>query len=267
MKQKFIFFCFAMIPFFMAAQCKDCFQEDGDWKFAAGVTLYSNNTYVSDINILERQPLELNLRYKLGRRHVLRLSLPIPWKVNKSGEPAVGYPLFPIGEIPLDEYLKQLHNQDFTSYANYYKSLHFYESLSGISVGYDYDFPLSKSVSLFAGGDLAYYHLAIESKYYNIDYQGLDENDKSEIGIISLHNRHDKKKGYVIKPLLGARYQFQKLLMEASVGYAFIKADYFYPGKFSSIDKTGIISSGSTYDEGHYNFKKIGYQFSLYYTF
>jgi hypothetical protein len=266
MKYNFFVFFFAMLPFYINAQCKDCFQEDGKWKFAAGVTLYSNNTYVSDINIMERQPLELNFRYKLGRQHVLRLSLPIPWNVNKSGEPAVSYPRFPTGEIPLDEYLKQLHKQDFT-YAVYYKTLHFYESLSGISVGYDFDFPLNKSLSLFAGADAAYYRLAIESKYYSISYDGLDENDKSEIGIISLLNRHDKKKGYVIKPLLGARYQFQKLLMEASVGYAFIKADYFYPGKFSSIDKTGIISSGSTYDEGHYNFKKIGYQFSLYYTF
>ena len=50
----------------MNAQCKDCFQNENDWKFAAGVTIYSNNHYFWDENILERQPLDLILYIKLN---------------------------------------------------------------------------------------------------------------------------------------------------------------------------------------------------------
>jgi hypothetical protein len=267
MKQKILFLSLLFLPLLVSAQCKDCFQED-DWKFAAGVTLYSNNTYVSDINILERQPLELNFRYKIGRRHALRVSLPIPWKVNKAGEPTSGYSTLPNGEITLNEYLKQLHDHKSIYYSSYCKSLYFYESLSGISAGYDYNFPLSKSLSLFAGADLAYYQLAIKSKYYNIYYLGLDASGKSEIGSISLNNRYFKHNGYVIKPLLGTRYQFQKLMFEANVGYSFIKADNFYTGDYSDIENTtGFITSGPFYGEYHNNYKKFTYQFSLHYTF
>lgn len=87
------------------AQCDDCFNKDDDWKLAGGVTLYSNNHYVEYINILERQPLEFNVRYKIKDHHVLRVSIPFLNKVNKHGEPDVSFPRYPVGEVSLEDYL------------------------------------------------------------------------------------------------------------------------------------------------------------------
>jgi len=43
------------------SQNKDSLENKNNWKFAAGVTLYSNNHYVWDENVMERQPLEFIL--------------------------------------------------------------------------------------------------------------------------------------------------------------------------------------------------------------
>lgn len=267
-KLKNLLLLFIILPLLVSAQCKDCSEKDTNWKFATGVTVYSNNHYVSDVNILERQPLEFNLRYKLKERHVLRLSIPILWKVNKHGEPAVSSQAYPTREVTLEDYLQTLHDKDYT-YADYYKTLQYSESLYGISAGYDYNLPLGKSISLFAGFNLSYSHLEVASKYYNISYYGLDNENKSKIGLISLMNMNIKTMAYTINPLLGVRYQFQKLLFEGNIGYAFTKADYAIKYDFSSIEGiSGIIAKGSNSGKsGPNNFRNLVYNVSVFYTF
>jgi hypothetical protein len=246
------------------AQCDDCFNKDDDWKLAGGVTLYSNNHFVEYVNILERQPLEFNVRYKIKDRHILRASIPFLNKVNKHGEPEVSD--YPLEEVSLENYLETLHNDDWY-YASYCKTLSYNESLHGLSLGYDYNYYLGKSLSLFAGVDLACYYYTLRSKYYNITYGGLDTNGMSELGLITFSDIEKSKTGLSIRPLLGIRYKFQKLLFEANLGYAFIRTNFVYSDKSSYIDINNITSE-RTFDSGaRYHNKNFQYQFSLYYTF
>ena len=84
-------------------QSKASLENKSDWKFTAGVTLYSNNHYVWDENVMERQPLEFNFRYKVKNNHVLRLSIPISWKVKKAGEPEFPISRYPLWEVSLED--------------------------------------------------------------------------------------------------------------------------------------------------------------------
>ncbi len=250
------------------AQCKDCFPKENDWKFAAGVTLYSNNHYVSDVNILERQPLEFNFKYKLKDRHQFKLSIPILWKVNKHGEPSESSQAYPTKEVSLEDYLQTLHKKDYT-YADFYKTLQYSESLFGMSAGYDYNFPIGKSISLFAGLNLNYSNLIVSSKYYNIDYYELDAENKSKIGIISLNNKNINTIGLGINPMLGVRYQFQKLLFEANIGYQYTNSYYKIIYNSNAIEGiSGIISNVSnSYKSNPYDYNNLLYNISIYYTF
>ena len=267
-KVKILLVLFVMCKITLNAQCKDCFPKENDWKFAAGVTLYSNNHYVSDVNILERQPLEFNFKYKLKDRHLLRFSVPLLLKTNKHGEPQVTSPEYPTKEVTLEDYLQTLHNKDFT-YAYYTKTLHYYETLMGISAGYEYNLPIGNSFSLLAGLNLSYYNLAVLSKFYSIDYYELDAENKSKIGLIGLWNKEINGFGYAVNPMLGVNYKFQKLLLEANIGYVFTKVDYNIKLDLSTIEGISGIKRNVS-DEGKGTpqvFNNLLYKITLYYTF
>jgi len=266
MKKILLIFYIITLPLFVNAQREDSTKQNKDWKFAAGVTLYSNNHYVWNENVIERQPLEFNFRYKIKNHHVLRLALPISWKVNKAGEPEFPNQRYPTYEVTLEDYLEKLHEQDYI-YANYYKILQFYESLYGVSLGYDYNYSFGKYLSLFGGIDFAYNHLQVDVKYYNIFYMGLDENGKSELGNISVNKLRHGRVGYSIKPLVGFRLNFQKLLFEANLGYMVVKSDFFYNLSGSAIGKEGIIYDINLPTKWTNYVKYFMYNFSLYYTF
>jgi len=255
-----------MSPLLVNAQCEDSIKQNKDWKFAAGVTLYSNNHYVWNENLIERQPLEFNFRYKIKQHHVLRLSVPISWKVNKAGEPEFPTPRYPMGEVTLEDYLETLHDQDRV-YAIYYKMLQFYETVYGASLGYDYNYSLDKYLSLFAGIDFAYNKWQVDAKYYTIDYNGLNENGESALRGIAATNLRHGRIGYSMKPLMGLRLNFQKLLLEASLGYMAIKSDFFYHLYGSTIGNGGIIYDTNLYGKDSFVVKYFMYNFSLYYTF
>lgn len=250
----------------MNAQCKDCFQNENDWKFAAGVTIYSNNHYFWDENILERQPLEFNFIYKIKSSHVLRLSLPILYKVNKSGTPSPSQ--YPNGEVSLEDYIDKLRDPDYT-WASYHKVLNYTESLYGASIGYDYDLVISDALSVFAGLNFAYNYMSTDSKYYTIDYHELDNEYKSSLGIIALREKQLYRNGLSLTPLIGFRYHFQKLLFEANIGSVFGTHKAGSRGNYSSIYKSGII------DNKYYHFPKVGiykynyllYNMSIFYKF
>ena len=200
----------------------------------------------------------------------MRLSIPISWKVKKAGEPEFPSPRYPMGEVTLEDYLKTLQNSDFI-WANYYKVLQYDESLYGVSLGYDYNYSLGKYLSLFAGADFAYNHLQINAKYYNINYGALDENGMSELGTTSFEKYRKRFIGYSIKPLVGLRLNFQKLMFEASLGYMIVKSNFFYNSNVSSIqivDKETIRSDyPPDFTEISSDVKYFMYNFSLYYSF
>lgn len=268
--KKMILLLTILIPLFLHAQCLDCDKKENDWEFAAGVTVYSNNHYVTWQNSLERQPLEFNFRYKLGGNHILRASLPIVWKANKHGEPELVY--LPTGKVfvanSLEEYLEVLHDKDW-NYASYTKPLHYYESLYGVSIGYDYDFPVWKSVSIFGGVNVAYYYSTVHSKFYEIDYYALDEEHKSKIGLISLKNKILSRSTFNVNPVLGVRYQFQKLLFEANIGYNFLRSVTGIKDNNSHLEgSSGIMSDHSRSRKLEPNTGKYPlYNFSIYYAF
>ena len=248
------------------AQCKDCQPKD-DWKFAAGVTLYSNNLYVYPENFLEREPMEFSFRYKLKSKHVFKLNIPVSYKEKKSGTPTLSQ--YPTGEVSLEDYLEKLRDPDYI-WASYHKVLYYNETLCGVSLGYDYNINLLQNLSIFPGINMAYNYLSNDSKYYMIDYHEIDANNNSEIFAITLSKNKLYGNSITLTPHAGLRYQFQNLLFEASLGYVLRVQKVGFIQDYSYIDgKTGIKKNGHNYfpHVGTYNYNNLSYSFSLFYTF
>lgn len=251
-----------MLPFFIAAQCKDCFQED-NWKLAAGVTLYSNNTYVSDINVMERKPLEFNFRYKLTPNHILRLSTPIVWKAKLTRDPSYTDPNYTLDESLDNKALAYLDGMKHdATYSEYFKKKESYYNLFGGSIGYDYNLNLGYGVSLTAGIDFSYYCYKSIQKFYGIDYTVLNGSNMAALYNLNYVERTNEWNALVAKPVIGLRYQFQKLLLEGNVGYAFTHTNGHADLKIQDISMDDDHSTSNR----EYNFNKIVFQLSLFYT-
>lgn len=191
-----------LAPSFLSA--KESVDRDStkfqNWKFAAGITLYSNMTFN---NPQYKQPLEFNFRYTPDNRHTFRLNIP----------------LIPNHDLPGDS--RRMHfNENFTveefadlilqgKYSSYDFVQKKNQSLYGMSLGYDYSYPLISKLSLFAGVDAGYYRLTEDLNFYNLSY--IMAND--EIGKIFRLSivTHEKSKilcqSITVKPLIGLRYQ------------------------------------------------------------
>lgn len=270
-KKNLLFLLLLLMPLSGQAQSTDDLNENkNDWKFAAGVTVYSNNHYISFQNVLERQPLEFNFRYIFRERHVLRVSLPIIYKSNKHGEPEIH--ITPDGNVfrpnSLEAYLQSLRDKEW-DYAHYTKPLHYYESLYGVSIGYDYDYFLGNNISAFGGINTAYYRSSVDSKYYSVSYASLDEESKSEFSYITLNNNNLTYSAFTVTPLLGLRYNFQKLLFEANLGYSFLRLNSAFNMNLRSIDPfmEKVTEKGQSGKMKPINGNYLLYNFSIYYTF
>jgi hypothetical protein len=229
----------------MKAQCKDCFPKETDWKFAAGVTLYSNNLYVYNENLLERRPLEFNFRYKLAPNHVLRLNLPITFNVKMKGDP-----LYLLPNYELDKSIENMalafldgmkHDE---AYSNYFVNKNGYYNLLGGSIGYDYNLNLNYRFSIAEGIDLSYFYKSYDN-FYQIGYSIVDGNNKANLSYVDYVERTSSFNAFVVKPEIGLRYRFQKILLEGNVGYAFTYGNFYADMKSQSYDIMGSSHSSA----------------------
>ncbi|MDO5666124.1 MAG: hypothetical protein Q4G63_12845 [Bacteroidia bacterium] len=99
--------------------------------------------------------------------------------------------------------------------------------LFGLAVGYDYNYPLIDKLSVFAGAEIGMTKLESKKKYYTFHYDNINNDKISKFQYVVFDNNRHTLNSYYITPLLGMRYQFQRLLMEAQVGYSFYRTQLF----------------------------------------
>ncbi len=268
MKKKFLVLFLLIISLSLLklnAQCVDCGKNDS-WRFAAGVTLHSNNKYVSEYNsLLERQPLELNFRYKLNDKHILRLNLPFAWKVNVSKEPERNAPQFiaNTGNKANDYYEGMKH--DYWYYADFSRAVSQYYNLFGTVAGYSFNQHLFNGLSAYIGVDFSCVFYHYYSKYFSIGYTELDNNNTSELRSLSYVERVNKYNTYSAKPLLGANYQYKNLMFDVSVGYSL--SAYKLKGTLDTQSPKSPEMHISPFERDFNNYRQFVYQISLFYTF
>lgn len=265
MKLKLIFITLLFFPLpTINAQCKDCFPKENDWKFAAGVTLYGNNLYVYNGNLLERQPLEFNFRYKLTPNHILRFSTPIALKVKLTRNPSSTQPNYALDESldnkALAYYIAMKHD---VVYSDFTKTNESYYNLFGGSIGYDYNMNLGYGISVDAGIDFSYYNYKSIEKFYGIGFSVLDDNNITNVEYVDYIERINEWKAFVFKPQVCLRYQFQKLMLEGSIGYTFTRSNLFAEMK-SQLAGSNEDFYGTS--NRQYDFNKMVFQLSLFYT-
>lgn len=245
------------------AQCKDCFQKENDWRFAAGVTLYSNMTYPLE-NTNYFHPLEFDFKYKLSARNILRASIPIIWKRNIMGSTQA--PHLPDKTTTLEQYVADLHSIDNSGYYDPVNVIENYASVLGISLGYEYNFAIFDKLNFLGGVDLGYTYQYLHSRSFSLGYYHLDENNQTTLYQIDEDtiDRYDNILN--IKPFVGLSYQFQKLLVEANIGYYY--SAYFVHIKHQDRIYNSInITNASPYIANWTrNLDKITYKISLFYT-
>jgi hypothetical protein len=264
MKQRILLLSFFIFPLLVSAQCKDCSEKDTDWKFAAGVTLYSNNMYVSQYKLLERQPFEVNFRYKLGKNHIIRFSTPLAWKVKETKSPLTNMPNYELDESlynkALAYYIAMKNDEVYSDFVKVERNDY---NLFGGSIGYDYNMSLGYGISVAAGIDLSYYNYKSTEKFYGIGYSVPDKNDVTKIEFIDYTERTNECKAFAAKPQVCLRYQFQRLLLEGSIGYTFTISNMFAEIKSQSPGSNEDFYGSA---KRNYDFNRMVYQLSLFYT-
>lgn len=245
------------------AQSKDSFTKDDSWKFAAGVTLYSNTDYSGGYIDLTHRPLEFNLRYKISNNHVLRMGLPLVIKENLWG--SISYPPNYDEQNSLEDYYKLMLSEDAREYFQMVGNNY---SMYGITLGYDYNYSFTPAFSAFAGVDLAYYYSLRRLNFYGITYLKPIDNS-SKILMMEYVQENDYFYKYAINPIAGIRYQYQKLLIEVSLGCSFYNLKYTVNKKFNKFNP-GENNNTEYSEDLNQPFLGIQQQFvsqlSLYYT-
>lgn len=263
-RKLFLFLILILFAVQTKSQCRDCSEKDADWKFAAGVTLYSNNMYVSRYKLLERKPLEFNFRYKLAQNHILRLSTPIALKVKTTRDHYYREPTYALDESlnnkALAYYIAMKHD---VAYSEYVKSEENHYNLFGGSFGYDYNINFGYGISLAAGVDFSYYYYKSSEKFYIIGYSVPDNNDITNIEYIDYTKRTNEWNAFATKPQICLRYQYQKLLLEGSLGYAFTISNAF--GDMESQLAGSNENFYGSYKQ-NFDFNRLVFQLSLFYT-
>lgn len=263
MKKKLTIILFALLPIWLTGQCKDCFDRDYDWRFAAGVTLYSNMTYPLEFSDYFH-PLEFDFKYKLSDHNILRASIPIIWKRNIFGSTQV--PHLPDKTTTLEQYVADLHSIDNSGYYDPVNVIENYATVLGLALGYEYNFPLMTKLNFLGGLDIGYTYQYIHAKYFSLGYYHLDANNQTTLYQIDDNTIDSYDNIFNIKPFIGVSYQFQKLLVEANVGYYY--STYFVNTKYQNRIYNSInITNASPYIANWTrNFEKINYKISLFYT-
>lgn len=263
-RKLFLFLILILFAVQTKSQCRDCSEKDADWKFAAGVTLFSNNMYVSQYKLLERKPLEFNFRYKLAQNHILRFSTPIALKVKLTRSPSSTMPNYELDESlynkALAYYIAMKHD---VAYSDFFKTKESYYNLLGGTIGYDYNLNFGSGISVATGVDVSYYNYKSTDKFYGILYSKLDDNNMAELSLVHYIERTNEWHAFVAKPQICLRYQYQKLLLEGSLGYAFTISNAF------ADMKSQLAGSNENFYGSHkqnFDFNKLIFQLSLFYT-
>lgn len=264
MKLKLFFITLLFLPLSaINAQCKDCFPKENDWRFAAGVTLYSNMTYPLEISNYFH-PFEFDFRYKLSDKSILRANVPIIWKGNILGSPET--PHLPSKTTTLEQYVADLHSEDNSGYYDPVNVIEYYANVLGISVGYEYDIPILNKLNLLGGVDIGYTYQYMHSRYFSLGYYTLDANNQTTLYQINYSTIDSYDNILNIKPFIGISYKFQKLLVEANIGYYY--STYFAHRKYQDRIYNSInIANASPYIANWTRYyDKIIYKISLFYT-
>jgi hypothetical protein len=223
--------------------------------------LISNMPYAPSLQI--RQPLELNLRYRFLGKHVFRVGIPLAWKTKVYGSPV--YPDYPLTEITPEEYVQNMQNA--SEYNFFTRSLEYYYTIYGLSLGYGFEYQILKDLNIFGGIDIAYYHQFIFSKYYRISYGELDDNYQNTLSYCGINKFASYNDCYSIKPFIGLSYQFQKLRIEGNIGYNIVKYTNVTEIKSNGWYNPGIIKNTEWRVTYPSKFNKMIYNISLFYTF
>jgi hypothetical protein len=263
MKFKNLLLSLILLPTIAIAQCKDCLPKENDWKFAAGVTLYSNMTYPLEISNYFH-PFEFDFRYKLSDKSIIRANVPIIWKGNILGSPET--PHFPNETTTLEQYVADLHTEGNSGYYDPVNVIENYASVLGVSLGYEYNFPILNKLNLLGGIDIGYTYQYMHSRYFSLGYYTLDANNQTTLYQIDYSTIDSYDNILNIKPFIGISYQFQKLLVEANIGYYY--STYFAHRKYQDRIYNSInIANASPYIANWTrNYDKIIYKISLFYT-
>jgi hypothetical protein len=264
MKNKLTISLLLFLPIWLSAQCLDCFDRDNDWRFAAGVTLYSNMTYPLEFSDYFH-PFEFDFKYRLSDHNILRASIPIIWKRNIFGSTQV--PHLPDQTTTLEQYVADLHSIDNSGYYDPVNVIENYATVLGLALGYEYNFPLMNKINISGGVDIGYTYQYIHAKYFALGYYHLDANNQSTLYQIS-YNINDIYDNILnIKPFVGINYQFEKLMIEANIGYYY--CTYFVNQKYQEKDSDAynvIRNATPLIKNWTFSLDKINYKISLFYT-
>lgn len=179
----------------MSAQDKDT-----SWRFAAGVTAYSQNSFVEG-----EHPIEINLRYRVKGNHVLKLKLPF---MNRQKSHNMNYSLADI--LPPNV-------GNTVAYTPFDK-----EKLYGFDLGYDYNWGLLKGFSLTGGINLANYWYKNEIASVSTTISNVQPNNFT----FSQSKSIKQAFGVAFKPQVGIRYIYRFLIGELSLGPNFRISDF-----------------------------------------
>ena len=174
--------------------------ENASWRFAAGVTAYSQNSFVEG-----EHPIEINMRYRVKGNHVLRIGIPF---LNKTKDNVEGW-----GDISYEiQRLLEYANHGATGAApwTYNKKLY------GLNIGYDYTIFEWKNICFLGGFDLSIGKYTEFNKGYGLSVHSF--NSENRFVSISNYSQNNKTKWINLKPFCGIRYQFKYLLGEFSIG-------------------------------------------------
>lgn len=262
MNKKLITLLLMFSTLWLYAQSSDK-RDDEDWRFAAGVTLYSNMTYPLEISDYFH-PFEFDFKYKMSDKSILRANVPIIWKRKILGTTQA--PHLPDETTTLEQYVADLHSIDNSGFYDPVNVIENYTTVLGASLGYEYYVPILKKINLLGGIDIGYTYQYMHSRSFVLGYYPLDANNETTLYQIDeiTYNSYDNI--FNVRPFVGLSYQFQKLMIEGSIGY------YYSIYSVKSIYKNRIYDTVDINNASPYianwtrNLDKLTYKISLFYT-
>lgn len=258
----FILLFFPVALFAQENPKKDSVPKNKEWKFAAGVTLYSNFPITQ-----KEKPIEFNFRYKLKSNHTLKVNIPIA--ANKY--PHDSYNQNYVKDLSFSEFVELKKREGYTPLYGFVDDIKY--SLYGITLGYDYEYALPFDFSIYAGLDLTHYTYKVNFDQYRIEYN-FETPVKEKVPFLEIekNQRQDILQYCSLKPIAGIRYIFRKfILIEASAGYKF---DYLYSSEYKN-DSLKWTNKDNEYTASFDKFKNsekvwykdVTYNISLLYIF
>lgn len=261
---KKIAFLLWLLPLFLYAQ--KGIQSDTvkqDWTFTAGLTLIGNTKYS---NYQTKPPLTLNFRYRLKDRHTIRMNIPIARNVKRLGDVhGEVFPTYPSPEALASAILNREVN---TSSYNLMRENKY--DLFGVSLGYDYNYPLMSNLSFFIGGELSVSYLKTDVKYYEVSYLIASQpNTQTGLSSVFFNSNKARTDNFLFKPIIGLRHQFQRLIIEGMIGYDFLNVNFYKFDEVNSYDvdtqRTRLITFENKSPTDHFN--NFCYSLNLQYAF